>query len=106
MESLSEAGQWKMLDEDGFVQGCDLRDPRDGERYVVLLQDVEEEQKAKVEAKIKKFIAETGWRRHKSRYTVKMVEVGQSELIKRVNLSQWKLGFTGSILDIGNALSR
>jgi hypothetical protein len=59
---------WQIRDEDGPVDRNELRNPRDGERFVVLLQEIPEDVKAKVESTIRKSIAVTRWRRIKSKY--------------------------------------
>jgi hypothetical protein len=59
---------WPIRDEDGRVERGDLRNPRDGERFVVLVQEIQEDLRAATEARIKKVIAATRWRRIKSRY--------------------------------------
>jgi hypothetical protein len=69
-----DTSQWKMIDEEGLVNVNACRDPRDGERYVVLSQEVTQECRALMEARFKKFIAETRWRRLKSRYKIETIE--------------------------------
>jgi hypothetical protein len=78
------SGQWKIItlkctepyrpeilfQEDGLVDRGDLRNPRDGERFVILIQEIQEDERTETEARIKKFIAETRWRRLKSRYKI------------------------------------
>jgi hypothetical protein len=59
---------WQIRDEDVPVDRNELRNPRDGERFVVLLQEVPEDTKERAEATIQKFIAVTRWRRIKSKY--------------------------------------
>jgi hypothetical protein len=65
----------QIRDEDGLVDRGDLRNPREGERYAISLQTFDEIRRLEVEARIKKFIAETRWRRLKSRYKIETVEI-------------------------------
>jgi nitrogen regulatory protein PII-like uncharacterized protein len=66
--------QWEIFDEDGPVDINSQRDPRDGERYIVLSQEVTQERRELMNARFKKFLAETRWRRLKSRYKIEISE--------------------------------
>jgi hypothetical protein len=72
---------WHIWDEDGLVEGSSEREPRDGERYAILLQaegeDVEQKEMPRhTKSRVQDFIKRTRWRRMKSRYKT---EVGVEE---------------------------
>jgi hypothetical protein len=65
---------WEIYDEEGKVDIDFQRDPRDGERYIILSPDVSEELKGSMEARFKKFLQATRWRRIKSRYKIEIFQ--------------------------------
>jgi hypothetical protein len=69
---------WQIWDENGPVDRGDLRNPRDGERFVILIQEIEEGGRVKDEEKIEKFIAETKWRRLKSKFKMETIHIEES----------------------------
>jgi hypothetical protein len=69
---------WEIYDEDGKVDIDSQRDPRDGERFYILSPDVSEEMRISMDARFKKFLQVTRWRRIKSKYKI---EVFQEDLI-------------------------
>jgi hypothetical protein len=80
--------------------------PRDGERYVVLSQEVDQERRALMEARFKKFLQATRWRRIKSRYKI---EVFQEDLEGRLEPPGFETAlkqFIGGTFDIALAGSK
>jgi hypothetical protein len=69
-----DTSQWEIIDEDGIVDINSQRDPRNGERYAILSQEVTQEMRELMDARFKKFLAETRWRRLKSRYEIEVYE--------------------------------
>jgi hypothetical protein len=74
-----DTSDWEIFDEDGRVDITSQREPRDGERYIVLSPEVSEELRGSMNARFKKFLQTTRWRRIKSRYKIEVFEE-QTEL--------------------------
>jgi hypothetical protein len=72
-----------------------LRNPRDGERFVILLDPINEDRKIETEAKIKKFVAETMWRRLKSRYKIERVQTEEPPEVQRAEFESVEEGMRG-----------
>jgi hypothetical protein len=69
-----DTSEWEIFDEDGKVDINPQREPRDGERYIVLSPEVSEELRGSMNARFKKFLQTTRWRRIKSRYKIELFE--------------------------------
>jgi hypothetical protein len=62
-KEVYETVQWELIDEEGIVDIAAQRNPRDGERYVVLSPEVTQELREVMNARFKSFLHETRWRR-------------------------------------------
>jgi hypothetical protein len=69
-----DTSEWEIFDEDGKVDTTSQRGPREGERYIVLSPEVSEELRGLMNARFKKFLQTTRWRRIKSRYKIEVFE--------------------------------
>jgi hypothetical protein len=74
-----ELRYWHILDEEGLIGIEEQRDPRDGERYAIVLQAQNEEEDAELKwrpedpgGRIQGFIKQTRWRRLESRYKIEV----------------------------------
>jgi hypothetical protein len=65
---------WEIFDEEGKVDIDAQREPRHGERYIILSPDISEELRSSMEARFKKFLQATRWRRIKSRYKIEVFQ--------------------------------
>jgi hypothetical protein len=74
-----ELDYWRIWDEDGPVDPGGLKYPRDGERFVILLQpksgteDIETKMNPRnPESSVQRFIKRTRWRRKKSEFNIEI----------------------------------
>jgi hypothetical protein len=77
-----DMANWEIFDEDGKVDINTQREPRDGERYIILSPEVSEELKSSMAARFKKFLQATRWRRIKSRHKIEVFQEGSVGLMK------------------------
>jgi hypothetical protein len=68
-----DTSDWEMFDEEGGVDISSQRDPRDGERYVLLSSEGSADLRDSMETRFKKFLQTTRWRRLKSRQRLKFL---------------------------------
>jgi hypothetical protein len=70
---------WEIHDDDGKVDVDSQREPRDGERYIILSPEVSEELRSSMNARFKKFLQTTRWRGIKSRYKIEVFQEDPKE---------------------------